>query len=130
MTKLRDKLKTGRALRAAMDRLKVVGLPLSVSAVARDVGVDPSTVHKVYPEIAEAIRTLNSGSARARLDQTRIALATLKKTAADLRTENALLKADLNKLATINYMLTTRVELLEAQRKGAVLVMPVTTSGP
>jgi len=57
-SKPRDRDATAPALRHAVLSVKNKGKRVSIAAVAREAGVDPSLVHHVYHDIAEEIRTI------------------------------------------------------------------------
>lgn len=114
MNRTRDKEATKAALRAAILKAKNHGLCISISSVARDASIAPSTIHKVYPDIAEEIRELTGRSTRAQRNMKNAELTSAKSTIRDLRGQCLQFEHDLRKLASINYALKQRVERLEA----------------
>lgn len=55
------------------------GTAMSIATVARECGVDPSTIHTRYPAIAEAIRERIGKSARKRRDVQRTEISELRR---------------------------------------------------
>ena len=123
MTRSRNKDVTGLALRAAMLKVKNLGLVMSISAVAREAAVAPSTIHKVYPDLAEEIRAVIGRSTRQQRNKMQEALIISQKTSKELRLHVLQLESDLAKLASLNYGLKQRIELLEAEQRGKVVVL-------
>ena len=96
-----------RGLRLAIRRLetgrvRVVpsGTRMSISAVAREAGIDPATIHTTYPDIAERIRALMGRETRAQRDAKATALSKSRAVSADLRAEVESLRLQLATVAS------------------------------
>ncbi len=121
-----------RELRLAMKRIEV-GRPtkikpsraLSISAVAEEVGIDPSTIHTRYPAIAELIRQQTGRSAGHRRRESESQLRLEKKKNAELRSKirelDALLASVASKYASVSSELTHLQAILASNGKVASL---------
>jgi len=87
-------------------------------AVAKEAGVSAATIHNRHPEIAEQIRALQGKESRRQRDLKHEELQRIREANRALREENAELKADLGKLASINETLALENRVLRAERDG------------
>ncbi|MBB1598456.1 hypothetical protein A9977_00210 [Variovorax sp. UMC13] len=104
-----------------MLRLQNLGLKISISAVAREVGVAAPLIHNTYPDIAEAIRRIVGRGTREQRDEKRSALVAERVANKALREVIVKLKEDLDKLASVNMTLMTQISVLEAVAAGKVV---------
>ncbi len=104
------RLETGRVRKVPS------GTRLSISAVAREAGIDPATIHTAYPDIAELIRKMMGRETRAQRDSKASELREARRQMGDLRAEVAALKQELTALASRHATL-----LIEAQQLRASL---------
>lgn len=88
---------------------------LSISAVAREVGVSPSLLHNHYPALAEEIRTKQGASSRKKLEAKHDDLGLEREKVRRLRQEIDELKTQLAKLASINEMQAMENRVLAAR---------------
>jgi hypothetical protein len=116
----RNKEKTLEELRYAMLRIKNRGGSLSVTAVANEVGIAPSTIHKVYPSVADEIREATGRGRVEQRDEAKAGLAEAKSKIRELREEVSQLEADLARIASLNETLTYENATLAAQLTGKV----------
>lgn len=91
---------------------------LTIAAVAKEAGVSTATIHNRHPEIAEQIRALQGKESRRQRDLKHEELQRIREANRALREENAELKADLGKLASINETLALENRVLRAERDG------------
>lgn len=77
----------------------------------------PALIHNHYPDIAEEIRGLQARSSRAQRDAKQAELATEREKNRELRRENASLRDQVAKLASINEVLIVENRVLKAKRK-------------
>lgn len=118
----RSKEKTFDALSKAIDDFASRGdKKISISAVARFVGVTPSLIHNTYPDIAERIRALGGKSLRVQRDSQRQALALEKDKNKKLRSELFELKKAFAKLASVNQLLSLELENCRMVNKSKVV---------
>ena len=122
---------TRKNLEMALYRLQkgrgkvVKGGSLTIAAVAKEAGVSTATIHNRHPEIAEQVRALQGKESRRQRDQKHEELQRVREANRALREENAELKADLAKLASINETLALENRVLRAERDGEnVTVLP------
>lgn len=86
---------------------------LSISSVAKEVGVTPALIHNHYPKVAVLIREklrMGSGTQREH-PRSRLALQEANKA---LREELAEIREQKSRLASINEMLQLEIQLLKA----------------
>ncbi len=88
--------------------------PLSIAAVAEEAGLDPSTIHTRYPDIADQIRTLINKDARNQRDEIRVMLKKERAKSRLLRSEIADLEHALQVYAEENARLTLENQQLKA----------------
>lgn len=112
------------ALQAAIRKLKNQGEEITISAVARAVGVTPPLIHNTYPDVAEQIRRIQGKPLRKQRDELRAELAALRKANQVLRTERDQARADANRLASVNEVL--RVDLANARALASGKSAPIT----
>ena len=113
--------KTKEDLQYAILRLQNLGLKISISAVAREVGVAAPLIHNTYPDIAEEIRRIAGRSTREQRDEKHSALVAERVANKALREVIATLKEDVDKLASINMTLAAQIGLLKAVAAGKVV---------
>lgn len=113
--------KTKEDLQYAILRLQNLGLKISISAVAREVGVAARLIHNTYPDIAEEIRRIAGRSTREQRDEKHSALVAERVANKALREVIATLKEDVDKLASINMTLAAQIGLLKAVAAGKVV---------
>ena len=82
------------------------GRPLSITSVADEAGLNPTTIHTRYPDIADQIRTLMSKEARDQRDEIRLKLKQERVRNKQLRSEIADLEHALQVYAEENARLT------------------------
>ncbi|WP_322034649.1 TetR family transcriptional regulator [Burkholderia sp. BCC1970] len=95
---------------------------LSISSVAREVGVTAPLIHNHYPEIANLIRTKQGASSRAQRDAKQSELMDERRKNAQLRRELAEERAKVAKLASINETLEMERDKLNAMRNSDNIV--------
>jgi AcrR family transcriptional regulator len=78
---------------------------ISISAVAREVGISAALIHNHYPAAAEAIRDAQGRSSRMQRDMKQDDLKDERGKNSDLRKEIKELRAQIAKLASLNEML-------------------------
>ena len=78
---------------------------ITVASVAREVGVSAALIHNHYPTIADAIRQHQGRDSRAQRDAKHQALKQERERARELRREIASLRADVQRLSSINEVL-------------------------
>jgi transposase len=115
---------TRKNLEMALYRLQrgrgkiVKGGRLTIAAVAKEAGVSAATIHNRHPEIAEQIRALQGKESRRQRDLKHEELQRIREANRALRAGLAELKADLEKLASINETLALENRVLRAERDG------------
>lgn len=88
---------------------------LSISAVARELGVSPALIHNHYPKAAEDIRQRQGRSSRSQRDMKHDQLKEEQKKNLDYRLEIKELRLQVARLATLNEMLGLENQKLKAQ---------------
>ena len=121
MSRSRNGPKTREDLHYAIRRLQNRGLKISISSVAREVGVAAPLIHNTYPDIAEEIRRIAGRATREQRDEKHCALVVERAANKALREVIATLKGDVAKLASINMMLATQIVELMAVAAGKVV---------
>jgi AcrR family transcriptional regulator len=121
MTRVRDKVGTKASIRVAIEKLKNSGSSISISAVAKEASIQPSTIHKVYPDEAEEIRVLMGRGVRQQRDRKQAELSAAHATVRELSAKVLQLEKDLGNLASINYSQRHRIERLEAVQRGEIV---------
>lgn len=102
-------------LRIERGRSHTKAAKLSISTVAREVGVSPSLLHNHYPALAEEIRTKQGASSREKLGAKQDDLGLEREKVRRLRQEIDELKAQVAKLASINEMQAMENRVLAAR---------------
>jgi AcrR family transcriptional regulator len=113
--------KTREDLQCAILRLQNRGLNISISAVAREVGVAAPLIHNTYPDIAEEIRRIAGRATREQRDEKHSALVAERAANKALRRVIVTLKEDVDKLASINMTLAAQISVLTAIAAGDVV---------
>lgn len=88
---------------------------LSISAVAREVGVTTALIHNHYPKVAEDIRNAQGKDSRAQRDAKNELLKDERRKCRELRGEVEALRADVARLASINEVLLDENATLKAR---------------
>lgn len=114
----RSREKTTEELRLALLRLKNKALKVSISAVAREAGVDASLIHNTYPDIAEEIRAVMGRTSRRQRDEMRAKLTASRQRLREVTAERDQLKRELAMLASTNLTLSEQVAVLRAEVDG------------
>lgn len=114
--RVRDKNRTGQELWDAFNGLQAAGVRVSVVAVAEAVGVDPSLVHHVYPELAEAIANLRKGVEPDKAVRRENRLSRALEEISELRQQLMESERSIKTLISRNATLELRVRSLEAGR--------------
>lgn len=96
-------------------RSKTGETKVSISAVARELGISPSLIHNYYPKAAEYIRLRQGRSSRMQRDVKHDQLKEERRKSADYREEIKELRLQIAKLATLNEMLCLENRKLKAQ---------------
>ena len=121
--------KTREDLQYAIRRLQNRGLKISISSVAREVGVAAPLIHNTYPDIAEEIRRIAGRATREQRDEKHCALVAERAANKALRKVIVTLKEDVDKLASINMTLAAQISVLRAIAAGDVIQIPMLGSG-
>lgn len=121
MKSVRNKVATEAALRQAIQRLQTSGASVTISAVAREASKTPSTIHHVYPNIAEEIRKLGGVDARSKSEKLSSELLSAQATIRELQAEVRQLKLDFAKLASIKYAEMHNARIQDAIKSGNVV---------
>lgn len=95
---------------------------LTVSSVAREVGVSAALIHNHYPSIAELIRVKQGASSRQKRDGKQSELLVQKGKNSELRCELDEIRSQLAKLASINEMLLMENSSLRASHENSNVV--------
>jgi hypothetical protein len=119
----RNKAKTLQALEQAIVSLQGSGQKVGFTAVAREVGIDPSAIHKVYPDLAEKIRSIAGKGTRKQRDQALVDLAKAKLVIKELRSDLQRLQLDLARIASLNETLGHENAKLTAELAGKVATL-------
>jgi AcrR family transcriptional regulator len=121
--RLRDRAKTKMALQRAIRMFERKGLPLSITAIASEVGVTPALIHNTYPGIADEIRLKTGRTAReqrdAKAEELNIARDKIRDLTEKLKDSNA----EKARLASINETLRDEIAALRGQLTGKVTVI-------
>jgi AcrR family transcriptional regulator len=107
-------------LRMAMFRIErgrahTKSAKMSIASVAREAGVSAALIHNHYPGIADAIRQAQGYNNRAQRDAKHQELKAERDKAKELRQEIASLRADVDRLASINEVLLAENAVLRAR---------------
>lgn len=127
-----DRNKRLRDLRVAVKAIEVgrpkrvkVGRKLSISSVAEEAGISPSTIHTRYPEIVDLLRQKGRGSNATQNERNSSEVKRLKGVVADLRAKwkgaELILAKVTSELATVQ---TELEQYKSAGRTGNVHPMP------
>lgn len=119
----RDRERTRQELQYAMLRVKNKGPRMSISAVAREAGVNASLLHNTYPDIAEEIRAQMGRATRVQRDQKGADLVKARETIRDLRREIDEMEVDIAKITSLNLTLEHEVTRLKAVVTGKVIIL-------
>lgn len=104
-----------KRIQEGVPKILPVGRKMSIAAVAKEAGVSNATIHNRYPDIAEKIRKLVSGSYVEQLEAKRGSLKECQGKLAQARKEIEQLKSDLSQSQSINLRLAKENELLRSR---------------
>jgi hypothetical protein len=121
--RVRDRAATHELLLQAISRLKVSGAKLSISAVAREVGVHPSLIHNSYADIAEMLRRSGRAVCRAANEADANQFKDLQQRNVDLIAEVRSLRYAVQQLASINLELVRELSALRTAAEGKVTML-------
>ncbi len=105
-----------KRIQEGVPKIVPVGRKMSIAAVAKEAGVSNATIHNRYPDIAEKIRKLVSGSYVEQLEAKRGSLKECQGKLAQARKEIEQLKSDLSRSQSINLRLVKENELLRSRQ--------------
>ena len=110
---------TRERIEQVIEGMRQAGSIMTISGVAREVGVSNATIHNRYPDLAEYIRELAGKAAqrdaKTELEKRRGRLKAAKNQIADLREEIAELKESLVQSRSVNASLVLENESLQAK---------------
>ena len=113
------KLNTRQKIETIIEEMHKTGSLMTISGVAREAEVHPSTIHNTYPDLAERIRVLAGKivqkDAKAELIKRRGKIKFAKALAKELREEIGILKKELRKSDSLNLTLTLELQQLQAK---------------
>lgn len=89
---------------------------VSIASVAREADVSAALIHNHYPDVADAIRQAQGRTSRAQRDAKHQELKAQRDKTRELRQEIAGLRADVDRLASINEVLLAENAVLRARR--------------
>ena len=112
---------TGEEIQRAIGELQGSQNKVSISAVAKAAGVTPALIHNTYPDLAEKIRSIVGKATRAQRDAKQEILAREREINRGLRSEIAVLKGNVAKLASINQTLLSEMAVLKGVASGNVI---------
>lgn len=121
--KAKSRKRTASVIQDAITKLQSDKGKVTISAVAKLANVSSALIHNTYPDLAEQIRTIGGKATRAQRDAKHTALMKERETNRALRAENASLKADLAKLASVNQKLLTEIAVLNGMASGKVITI-------
>lgn len=121
----RDKDRTSNDLKLALKGLKEAGLKVSVVAVAEAVGVHPSLVHKVYPDIAKEISDLRRGAGPTKKEREESRLVKALKDLEELRAKLTAAETAVKTLISRNATLDARIRHLEEKQAAGGKILPL-----
>jgi AcrR family transcriptional regulator len=110
-------------------RARTEATKLSIASVAKEAGVSAALIHNHYPTIADEIRTAQGRTNRIQRDAKHLELKAERNRVRTLREEIASLKADRDRLASINEALAIENGMLKALHRAPHVVVPM-PSGP
>jgi len=119
--KARSRKNTSNIIQGAINKLQAENTKVTISAVAKIANVSSALIHNTYPDLAEKIRSISGKATRVQRDEKHTALMKERETNRALRAENASLKADLAKLASVNQKLLTEMSVLKGVDSGKVV---------
>lgn len=119
--KAKSRKRTSNLIQGAIDKLQAENAKVTISTVAKIANVSSALIHNTYPDLAEKIRAISGKATRTQRDEKHIALMKERETNRTLRAENASLKADLAKLASVNQKLLTEMAVLKGMANSKVV---------
>lgn len=114
---------TAGLIQQAISQLQEEKAKVSISAVAKRAAVTPALIHNTYPDLAEQIREIGGKATRAQRDAKHAALAKEREANRSLRAENATLKEEVAKLASVNQRLLAEMTVLKGMASGKVVTL-------
>jgi AcrR family transcriptional regulator len=117
-------------MEAAILKLKNRGEEITISAVARAVGVTPSLIHNTYPGVADQVRQIQGKSLREQRDELRAELKAVHEANQVLRAERDQALADASRLASLNEVLRFELANARAVASEKVAAIPARASTP
>lgn len=115
--------RTASLIQQAIAQLQAENATVSISAVAKVAEISPALIHNTYPDLAERIRGISGKTTRAQRDAKHDALGKEREANRVLRTENAALKEDLARLASVNQKLLAEMAVLKGMASGKVVAL-------
>jgi hypothetical protein len=125
--RLRNRSKTINDFRQAIKQLQDNQVKVSISSVAKIVGVTPALIHNTYPDVAEQIRGLTGKTTRKQRDAKHEELIKEKAINRALRAELVETREFVAKLASVNQVLLNEITLLKGQISGKVISVAQTS---
>jgi hypothetical protein len=119
--KARSRKSTSNLIQNAIEQLQAEKSKVTISAVAKIAKVSSALIHNTYPDQAEKIRAISGKATRIQRDKKHTDLMKERETNRTLRAENASLKLDLAKLASVNQKLLTEMVVLNGVASGKVI---------
>lgn len=114
---------TSILIRQTIEQLQAEQVKVTISAVAKRAKITPALIHNTYPDLAEQIRGIVGKATRTQRDAKHTALMKEREANRVLRAENAVLRADLAKLASVNQMLIAEIAVLKGIASGKVVTL-------
>lgn len=129
--KAKNRKRTVSLIQSAIDNLQAEKAKVTISAVAKAANVSSALIHNTYPDLAEQIRAITGKATRDQRDEKHTALIKEREKNRTMRAENALLKADIAKLASVNQKLLLEMAVLKGVASGKVVtILRQSTSEP
>ncbi|MEO6353031.1 MAG: TetR family transcriptional regulator [Burkholderiaceae bacterium] len=122
-TKAKRRKSTASLIQQAILHLQAENAKVTISAVAKAANITPALIHNTYPDLAEQIRGINGKATRAQRDVKHVSLVKEREANRALRTENANLKEDVAKLASVNQKLLAEIVVLKGMASGKVVAL-------
>ncbi|WP_211097254.1 TetR family transcriptional regulator [Herbaspirillum sp. ST 5-3] len=119
--KAKRRKSTVNLIQGAIAKLQAEKAKVTISAVAKAANVSSALIHNTYPDLAEKIRAITGKATRTQRDEKHTALMKERETNRSLRAENASLKSDLAKLASVNQLLLAEMAVLKGVASGKVV---------
>lgn len=121
--KVKRRKSTASLIQQAITQLQAENAKVTISAVARMAEITPALIHNTYPDLAEQIREISGKATRAQRDAKHSAFMQEREANRALRAENASLKADVAKLASVNQKLLAEMAVFKGMASGKVVAL-------